>query len=557
MPAERSLAVRSTRLTRAILAAAATIVLTGCPTKSVIQNLPGVVNGVPQPVNNPVLIKLDWSVVSQRSGQPSASLDGVSVNTNFGIGGGCCTAQATFLLSAGQHQINVSVPRNQTLGTYQEYLPFIVTNSPVTLTVTPASVTMAPGGSATVTVTATGSNGYNGSITPNPVTGLPAGVTATTTSTGPMSFTVTLSAAATAANATASAKIHASTVAGSCTACFDNPGDSASLAVSVVGPGIAISGSIPSTLLVPRNGSQSVNFTVTRAGGFSGPIIVTATGLSGAFTAPAATIAAGSNTGTFTFTAKDSAGLAAIAAGNAPATQTATLTFTCVGTCTGTPPTRTITLRIGHRLGAFVVAPASTKSAGSATSADNASTLQYALRNPPYPNHTLFTATFRRANTGTTQLAAIDLEQSPVDWGAGFCTATPTVAGLVLSQPYGGQTNAQLFYELPIWAPPPSTAPARSVFQPVYTSMSGVLGNVTPQLWYSPDCTIAAFPSATGVPAQSAALTIIDMRTGSPIAGQMSFAPPFPSKLEVVGNASGDSVKVTFTPTDVRKVAIP
>ncbi|HEX8847990.1 MAG TPA: hypothetical protein VF761_00485 [Gemmatimonadaceae bacterium] len=555
MPAQRIFAVRSTRLTRALLAAAAMFALTGCPTQSVIRGIPGVSNGVPATVGNPVHITLDWSGVPYHDLTGHVSVDGVGQDATFGIVSSCCTGAATLFLSPGAHQVSFSVGRGS-MGPYQEVLPFNVTGTGITLTPTPASVTLAPGGSATVNVVATAPAPFNGSITPSMVTGLPAGVTATTTSTGAMAFSVGLTAAAGAPNGTSTAAISATV--GGCTVCLGTLTPTAGLGVSVVGPGIAITGTTPSTLLVPRAGSQTVNFTVTRSGGFTGPIMITATGFSGAFTAPATTIAAGSNTGSITFSAKDSAGLAAIAGGSVPATQTATVTLTCVGTCTGTPPARTITLRVGHRLGAFAVAPASLKSAGSKTSADNASTLQYALRNPPYPNHTLFTATFRRANTGTTQLAAIDLEQSPIDWGAGFCTASPTVAGLVLSQPYGGQTNAQLYYDLPIWAPPPSTAAARVVStQSVYTNVGNVALSVTPQLWYSPDCTIAAFPSATGVQAQPSALTIIDMRTGNQITTQMPFTGAFPTNLEVVGNAVGDSVKVTFTTTDIRKVPIP
>ena len=557
MPAERIFAVRRARLTRALLAAAATLALTGCPTQSVIRGIPGVSNGQPATVGNPVHITLDWSGVPYHDLDGHVSIDGTAADSIFGIRGSCCTGQATLFLAPGSHQVNFSVGRGS-MGPYQEYLPFIVSGTGITLTPTPASVTLAPGATATVSVAATAPSAFTGSIAPSGVTGLPAGVTATTTSTGSMSFTIALAAAAGAANGTSTATISATTVAGSCGNCLAPLTPTAPLGVTVSGPGFTITGTTPTSLLVPRAGSQSVSFTVARAGGFTGPIMITAAGLTGGVTAPATTIAAGSNTGSITFNAKDSTGLAAIAAGSVPPTQTATVTLTCVGTCTGTPPTRNITVRIGHRLGVFVVAPPSAKNAiTNANAADNTATLQYATKNPPDPTQTLFTATYRRANTGTTQLAAIDVAQSPIDWGAGFCTATPTVAGVVLSRPYGGQTNAQLFYELAIWAPPPSTSPARQIFQPVYTSMGTVNLSVTPQLWYSPDCTIAAYPSATGVQAQPSALTIIDMRTGNPISGQMSFSGAFPSKLEVVGNAATDSVKVTFSPTDVRKVLIP
>ena len=556
MPGQRIFAVRSTRLTRALLAAAATLLLAGCPTKSVIQNLPGVVNGQPQPVNNPVLIKLDWSGVQGRIGSPSASLDGASVNTNFGLGGGgCCTAQATFILTPGQHQINVSVPRSATYGLYSESLPFIVRDPTFTLAASPASLTLTPGAMATVNVTATAVNGFNGTVTPGVPTVTPAGSGATATSTGAMAFTVNVTAGMTAGPGSVSVPVNGM----GCTNCTTQPTVTATIPLTIVGPGVSITSVTPSSPLIPRAGSQSVTVTVARSGGFTGPVAIGTGAIANGITATTTTIPMGSTTGSITFSAKDSSGLAAIAAGAlASPTATVTATGSCTPACPGVTASANVTLRIGHRVGAFVVAPASLKSAGSATSADNASTLQYALRNPPYPNHTLFTATFRRANTGTTQLAAIDLEQSPIDWGAGFCTASPTVAGLVLSQPYGGQTNAQLYYDLPIWAPSPSTAAARVVStQPVYTSMGNVPLSITPQLWYSPDCTIAAYPTATGVQAQPSALTIIDMRTGTPIGTQMSFSGGFPTKIEVVGTATQENVKVTFSPTDIRQVTIP
>ena len=171
------------------------------------------------------------------------------------------------------------------------------------------------------------------------------------------------------------------------------------------------------------------------------------------------------------------------------------------------------------------------------------------------PGTTQFTATYRRTGSNATLFAG-NLVQA-THWGAGFCGASPTIAGVVLSGTYGGVTNAPLFYQLPIWAPAPATTPARSFTQPVYTVNANANTTIVPSLWYSPDCTLAAFVQSSGTQTPPAALTILDMTTGQPIATALPYAGASPSKLEVVKTATGQEVQVTFSPTDLRKVPIP
>lgn len=155
-------------------------------------------------------------------------------------------------------------------------------------------------------------------------------------------------------------------------------------------------------------------------------------------------------------------------------------------------------------------------------------------------------------------MAAINLAQSAMSWGAGFCAANPTITGVVLSGTYGGVTNAPLFYVLPIWAPAPATTTtARSFTQPVYAQNTSANATITPMLWFSPDCTLAAFVQSSFTQTPPAGLTVLDMTTGQPIGSALLYAGASPSRLEVVNAGAGQEIRVQFTPADVRTVQIP
>jgi Flp pilus assembly protein TadG len=303
-----------------------------------------------------------------------------------------------------------------------------------------------------------------------------------------------------------------------------------------------------------------VTATVNRVGGLTVPISITPSNLPSGVTAAMGTIAAGSNSGTVTLTAPPNAALAAVATGTAPAAQNVTidLAAVCTPACPGITGAGTVSVRLGRRLGQFAVAAPSLRNApASATSADNAIGLDYTVANPQPPGTTLFTATYRRVGSSTS-LAAINLAQSAISWGAGFCAASPTIAGVVLSGTYGGVTNAPMFYELPIWAPTPgTTTTSRTVNQPLYAVNSSANTTITPTLWFSPDCTIAAFVQSSFAPSPPAGLTILDMTNGQPIGGAMLYTGASPSRLEVVNAGGGQQVQVQFTPADVRTVPIP
>jgi hypothetical protein len=523
---------------------------------SVIQNIPAVKADQPQPTDNPVQPHLDWSGIQDHNGTPTVYIDSADVTSSFAINGSCCTADGKFILSPGQHQIAVDVPNSGIYSPYyQEYLPFIVTTPSFTFSVSPSAVTLNPGNSASVTVTAAPVHDYNGGIGAPTVSNLPAGVTATSTATGNNKFQVALVATPNAAATSVTSSINAQAT-GICSNCaVPASGTAANLGVTVTAP-FKIN-SIPTSVLVPRGGSSTITITVVRAS-FNGPITVTQTGATNGVTAPAADILASSNSGAFTFAATTAAGLTDIATGNVPASQPITLTLTgqCSAPCIGGVVQASTTLSIGRRLGLLAVAPPTYANAPSGgNSVDNAVSVAYAVASSSPPGQSLFTATYKRAGANST-LAQVNLEQSVSSWGAGFCSATPTVAGIVLSNTYGNSSNAQLTYTLPIWAPAPATSIAKLHQFPLYTEQNDVHVSFAPTLWYSPDCTIAAFVHSTGVSATPLGLSVIDMRTGGSIS-DLSFSGSFPSKLEVVGTALPQTLNVTFSASDIRHVSLP
>lgn len=534
------------------------LVLAACPTHSVIRTPPAVNQGTPATVANPVLITLDWSVVQHRTGAPGVSLDGNSITASFGNNIQCCqSASATLTLPPGGHNLSVSVPRSATLGTYIESLPFTVVDPGFSITLAPATVSLVPGGSATVTATVVPVYGYNGTVTLT-LTGLPPGVTSTITpASGTTTFIIALSAAGGAPGGTSAATV---TGSGPCAPACGGPATStatAPLGVTVTAPGFTIASVTPATVLIPRGGSAVVTATVARVGGFTGEIDISASGLPNGIAAPTTRIGAGAaSTGTITLNASNGAALADIAAGNVPPAQTVTIALSgvCTPACPGMTASGTVSARIGRRLGQFAVAAPSLRNApANATSVDGTIGLAYTTANPQPPG---FTATYRRVGSSGA-LAAINLVQSPISWGAGLCGANPTVAGVVLSGTYGGVTSAPMFYVLPIWAPGSATTPARQFTVSVDAVNSNANATITPSLWYSPDCTLAAYVQSSFTATPPAGLTVIDMRTGQPIGQALLYAGASPSRLEVVNAGSGQEVRVQFTPSDVRTIPIP
>ncbi len=182
----------------------------------------------------------------------------------------------------------------------------VTTASPkVTLTASPAAITVAAGASGTTKVTSTLSNGFNAAFTLS-ASGLPTGVTA---SLSPASFsapgsgtsTVTLTAASNAAPGTYSIAIN-------------GPGNgqstAATVSVTISAPAHVTLTASPAAITVSAGSSGSTKVTSTLSNGFSAAVALSVTGLPSGVTAtlaPTSFSAPGSGTSTVTLTAASNA----------------------------------------------------------------------------------------------------------------------------------------------------------------------------------------------------------------------------------------------------------
>ncbi len=176
-----------------------------------------------------------------------------------------------------------------------------------TLSASPASVSIAQGGSGTSTISTTVSGGFNSAISLS-ASGLPAGVTASFSpasiaAPGSGSSTLTFTASSTATTGTSTVTINAS-----------GGGVSHSTTVSLTvsataSPNFTVSAS-PASVSVTQGGSGTSTISTTVSGGFNSAISLSASGLPAGVTAafsPASIAAPGSGSSTLTFTASSTA----------------------------------------------------------------------------------------------------------------------------------------------------------------------------------------------------------------------------------------------------------
>jgi subtilase family serine protease len=201
------------------------------------------------------------------------------------------------------------------------------------LSASPSSLSVAQGSSGTSTITVTGINSFSGSVSLT-ASGLPSGVTAsfspasaTTTSTLTLtaSSTATVGSATVTITGTSGSLVHTTTVALTITA--------------VAAPNYSLSAS-PASLSVVQGTNGTSTVTVTKTGGFTGTVALTASGLPAGVTAsfsPAST------------------------------TTTSTLTLTAASTATVGSATVTITGTSGSLTHSTTVALTTTAAAGSPT----------------------------------------------------------------------------------------------------------------------------------------------------------------------------------------------
>jgi cellulose 1,4-beta-cellobiosidase len=198
------------------------------------------------------------------------------------------------------------------------------------LSASPASVSVAQGGTGSSVLTVTPSGGFTGSVALS-ASGLPAGVTAafspaSTTGTSTLTFTAsstaTLGAATITVTGVSGTLTHTATI---------------SLTVTTVQtPNFTLAAT---STAVTRGSTGTSTITVTPSGGFTGSVALSASGLPAGVTAafsPAST----TGTSTLTFTASSTATLGAatitVAGVSGTLTHTATLTLTVNAAVTGT-----------------------------------------------------------------------------------------------------------------------------------------------------------------------------------------------------------------------------
>lgn len=212
------------------------------------------------------------------------------------------------------------------------------TNPPPTPTiaiqVSPASATVSRGDNASASVSLTRGGGYTGAVQ-LAATGVPSGVSVVfnpaSLSGSTSSATMTVSAGEEAAAGKAPSFQITASGAGV------DP-SSASFSLEVSAPTIALSG-VPPTISAVQGGSASIPVSITRGGGFSGSVTVTASGLPAGVTASAVTIPGSSSSGTMTLDVSaaavpGSASITLTATGDGVLQQTATSSLTITAAAT-------------------------------------------------------------------------------------------------------------------------------------------------------------------------------------------------------------------------------
>jgi hypothetical protein len=198
--------------------------------------------------------------------------------------------------------------KSGTTYTVSQNLPMTVTLTPPTLSIAPASsaLSVVQGRTVTDVVSLSGNGTYAGAVSLS-VSGLPSGVTATwssspvTLSNEAGSSTLTLTASSTAAVASATITV---------TASGDGVAASKQIALQVTAaPALQLAVSA-ATLSMTHTASGAVTLTVTPVGGLSEPVALAVTGLPAGVTAAfskASLPAPGSGTSTLTFTGSSAA----------------------------------------------------------------------------------------------------------------------------------------------------------------------------------------------------------------------------------------------------------
>ena len=315
------------------LASAGTVNLTIVPAFAVTTNLAAVTvqQGASTPVTLTTAIATGFSgaVVLTASGMPAGVTVGFAPSAISAPGSGTSTAAIAVSNSVapGVYSITVTGTSGSLRGTAVVSVT-VVSPASFTLTASPASVTLAPGTSATSTIKMTPGSGFTSAVTLS-TSALPAGITvqfsASSVARGGGSVTMT-----TAVGPAVAAGSYPITVKGTGGGISPLP----TAVVTVVVSGFAVTA--PPTASLVRNGSVLVPITTSATGGFNGDLAFTVTGLptgvTAIFTPPKiSTPVGGSSSMRLTAPALAQVGTKAVticATSNAGAVRTTTVTIT-------------------------------------------------------------------------------------------------------------------------------------------------------------------------------------------------------------------------------------
>jgi subtilase family serine protease len=230
------------------------------------------------------------------NGTVALAASGLPSGVTASFSGGALTLSASASAATGAYTVTItgtsgSLSSKTTIGV-------TVTAAPgYTVAASPASVTLAPGGSAPSTITVTPLNGFTGAVTFS-VSGLPTGVTAAFSPTASTkTSTLTFSASSSAAAGTSTVTV--SGASGTAT-------NKTTISLTVTPPpGFTLSAT-PASLSLAQGTSITSAIAISGSGGFAGTVALTASGLPSGVTAafsPAST----ASKSTVTFTAASSA----------------------------------------------------------------------------------------------------------------------------------------------------------------------------------------------------------------------------------------------------------
>ena len=439
-----------------------------------------------------------------------ASTTGTSTLTLTASSSAALGTSSTLTVTGTSGSLNVTTTINLTVALPPSF----------TLSASPASLTIATGGSGASTITVTPQNGFNGTVTVIP-SGVPAGVTATwSAGSAPLSVVLNLAVSASAAPGTSTVTVIGTSGSLRTTV-------TVSLTVSAAS-GFTIAPS-PASVSVVQGGSSASTMTVVPQGGFSGTVSLSVTGLPAGVTgtfSPSAT----THTSTLTFSASASA---------APGGSTVTITGTSgsltskvtVALTVSPPPSFTLSATPAS----VSLNPGASGTSTIAIDALNGFSGTVALAASGLPAGV--TASFAPASTAS---------QSTVTFAAASTAATSSATVTITGT--SGSLTSKVTIALTVSTPPSFTLSATPASVSVYTGASGASTIAINALnGFSGTVALAASGLPVGVTASFAPASTTSHSTVTFAAA--STAPTSSSTVTITGTSGSVTSKVTIALT--------